>query len=211
MKKIVSIILILNFFQMQNAIAQDIIKSTFNPYQNSIDNLNKMKFKIFYTLTPEHNPWGNGRIYKINIYKKNGELNQVIKNPGVILDSIILIQKVDVNFDKFMDFAIYTNHRGADEAMNYYIFDPKTQKFIFNKAVSDIIKPEINSKNKYILSYERGGNGNYGVGKYKWFNKKLKLVSYDETINTGTTEIIKHSSLKKGKIVLKTTDTIFHK
>lgn len=196
---------------MQNVLAQDTLKSTHNPYQSSVYYLNKMKFKIFYSLKPGHNPWGNGEIYKINIYKKNGQLNQVIKNPGIIFDAEVLIQEIDVNFDKHLDFGIYTNERGADEAMNYYVFNPKTQKYILNKTLSDIIKPEINAKQKYIISYERGEAGYLGSGKYKWINRKLKLVSYDETINPGATEIHKHYILKKRKKVLKTTDTIFYK
>ena len=206
MKKIfLKITLILMLLNMQNTIAQeskqDTIKGTYNPNQNSVYYLNKMKLEIFYILTSGHNPWGNGEIYKINIYNKNGKLNQVIKNPGIIFDPGMLIQEVDVNFDKFTDFGVYTNERGADEVMNYYVFNPKNQKFIFNKTLSDIIKPEINAKQKCIISYERGGAGYYGSGKYKWIKDKLTLVSYDETIYTGITEIIKHSSLKKGKLV----------
>ena len=203
MKKIVTIVLILFFLQMQNVLAQDTIKSTFNPNQSNVNYLNKMKIKIFYTLTPSHNPRGNGEIYKINIYNKNGRLKQVIKNPGIIFDPSMLVQEVDVNFDKYLDFGIYTNERGADEAMNYYVFNPKTQKFLFNKTLSDIIKPTIDAKNNCIISYERVREGYYCSGIHKWIKGKLTLVSYRETINSGNgMMIIKDYEIKNGKIIL---------
>lgn len=169
-------------------------------------NVNGLALKIKYILHDSED-WGNaGEIVGIKIYSQN-KLIQVIKNPGLINDVTNVIEAVDVNFDGFLDLIVYAQSGGAgpNNSNNYYVFNPKTKKFIFNEMLSNLSQPRIDSKTKTVYAAWRDGAATHGSEKYKWINGKLVLIEYYEThyldeVNVEET----HTFLKNGKMVGKT-------
>jgi hypothetical protein len=170
------------------------------------EKVNGLTLKIKYNVYNK-NDWGDaGEIVSIKIKAKN-KLLQVIKNPGLINDPKNILYTEDVNFDGFLDLVVYAQSGGAgpNNTNNYYIFNPKTQKFVFNDALSNLSQPEINLKTKTIFAAWRSGAANHGAEKYNWINGKLVLVEYYETNYLDDENVLEtHTFLKNGKMAGKT-------
>ena len=169
--------------------------------------LNGLILKIKYRLDEEGSfPSENGEIYSIKIYKNN-VLKQVLQNPGIIYNLDNLLNKIDVNFDGYKDLEIYGHDGGAgpNTGNNYYIFNPKTKKFVFNQALSECTQTEINSKNKCISSHYRDGAATHGSIKYKWIKGELTQVEFYQTYFLTDDKVeVTHQFLKNGKMRGKT-------
>jgi hypothetical protein len=66
----------------------------------------------------------------------------------------------------------------------------KSQKFIFNKILSENANCKIDTLNKSISTFSQGGMASkiYGITEYKWNNEKLEIVKkvnqdYQKSLN----------------------------
>ncbi|TRX35331.1 hypothetical protein FNW52_11465 [Flavobacterium sp. ZT3R18] len=168
--------------------------------------VNGLTLKIKYILHNKED-WGDaGEIVGIKIQNKD-KLLQVIKKPGLINDTENVLYTQDVNFDGYQDLVVYAQSSGSgpNNTDNYYVFNPKTQKFIFNDALSNLSQPQIDFKSKTVYAAWRGGAATHGAEKYKWIKGKLILVEYYETNYLDEVNVVEtHTFLKKGKMVGKT-------
>ena len=168
--------------------------------------INGFTFKIKYK-PHDKESWGdNGEVLGIKIYKHN-KLLQVIKNAGLIDNEKAVIDIADVNFDGFFDLVIYAQSGGAgpNNSNNYYVYNQKSQKFIFNEALSNLSQPYIDFKLKTVYSAWRAGAATHGAEKHKWVKGKLVLIEYYETHFLDDVNVLEtHTFLKKGKMVGKT-------
>lgn len=141
-----------------------------------------MKLETKYTLFTENVGWNQlGTISSIKTYY-NKKLIQVIKNAGFVSDTLAVLDFDDVNFDGHDDLVVYSHDGGAgpNYGNNYFIFNQKTKKFVFNETMSDFSQPQVNHKTKTILAAWRNGAANHGSEKYKWIKNKPTLVeSYE--------------------------------
>lgn len=132
-----------------------------------------------------------------------GKLLQVLKEGGVFYDTAQLVQLEDVNFDDYPDLVVQGDNIGVvNNSNNYYVFDPRTKKFVFNETLSGLTQPEIDPKEKRIYSYARGGAGAYSSEKYKWEKGVLQLqeqhlIQYTDGENVEVSIRL----YKKGKLV----------
>jgi hypothetical protein len=134
-------------------------------------------------------------------------LIQVIKEPGLVIDTAQLIYPIDVNFDGYPDLQIYSHSGGAgpNNGNNYYLYNPKTKQFDYHAKLSDLLQPDVNVKSKTISAAWRNGAGNWGAEKYKWINHKLTLVEYYEIRHLDGDGIAEtHHKMIKGKMRKKT-------
>ena len=172
--------------------------------RQKLQTINGLQFQIKYSLYPEDDsrPDATGIILGIKIYKDK-KLMQVIKEPGLIIDTTQIIHPIDVNFDSYPDLQIYSHSGGAgpNNGNNYYLYNPKTKQFDYHAKLSDLSQPDINVKSKTISAAWRNGAGNWGAEKYKWINHKLTLVEYYEIRHVDGDGIAEtHHKMIKGKM-----------
>ncbi|MGL4767890.1 MAG: XAC2610-related protein [Formosimonas sp.] len=89
------------------------------------------------------------------------------------------VQLVDVSFDGHLDFSIFAHDGGAGPNSGdfFFIFNPKTQKFDYHEALSNLIATTIDSKRKTITSSWRGSCCDHGSETYTFKNGKMFLLS----------------------------------
>lgn len=165
--------------------------------------VNGMDLKIRYAVNAGQESYNDrGTIESIKVYKDK-KLIQVIKQPGLISDTTQLVHFADANFDGYPDLEIYSHDGGAgpNYGNNYYLYNPKTNKFEYNARMSDLSQPAINTKTRSITAAWRNGAANHGFEKYKWINRKLVQVEYYETLYRQDDKIEEtHGILVNGKM-----------
>ena len=80
----------------------------------------------------------------------------------------------DYNFDEYNDLSVVSSNGSGVDSYNIFLYDPTSNKFIFNKDLSSIQNIIINEKAKLIISdmcYE--DDTICKPDTYKWLNGKL--------------------------------------
>jgi hypothetical protein len=96
-----------------------------------------------------------GGIEKLSILKENKELQTINNIEDVIALGNIYISFYDYNFDGYIDFSIPISC-GKSCWEDYYIFNPKSNKFEIKESWSYLRIQQIDKKNKMILSQPDG-------------------------------------------------------
>jgi len=63
----------------------------------------------------------------------------------------------DINFDGYKDLQVTSVLGATNEAYNYYIYNPSTQKFGADKTLEYLFSPTFDAKNKTIKTYQSMG------------------------------------------------------
>ena len=93
-------------------------------------------------------------IKNLKIFHKGKQLNEFSNIPDNIGLGYVVIRFYDYNFDGFLDFTIQVNCGGSCYS-NYYLYDKKLKKFIYQKNWNIRIQ-KINKKEKLILTQPDG-------------------------------------------------------
>jgi hypothetical protein len=134
--------------------------------------------------SPEFREWRNIRV----IDRHTGRLIQLINanGGGVIFPSPDkLVNLVDFNFDGQLDLRVQTADGGAspNDLANFYAFDKKNNRFVFDKELSEMTQVFINVKNKTISSAYRDGCCHHHEDRYVYqAGRRLHVYEWDEAI-----------------------------
>ena len=81
----------------------------------------------------------------------------------------VAVMFVDFNFDGHKDFAIMPYiPAGENVRYLYFLYNPKSGRFVANTAMNAIVNPEVVSQGKYIRSFWRDSNTSSGWNLWKW-------------------------------------------
>lgn len=131
---------------------------------------------------------GRGNIDSLVFNYNNKSFLHLVKNyTYVTTDELIYLKNSndynikfkDYNFDNHPDLVVYNSNSGMKNIVeDIYIYSPKSQKFIFNKILSENANCKIDTKSKSISTFSQGGMASkiYGITEYKWNNEKLEIV-----------------------------------
>ena len=93
------------------------------------------------------------------------------------------VEVLDCNFDGFPDLVLLANRGGAgpNSTYNFYLFQPKTGRFVFNAALSELPQVEIRGKTRTIFSAFRNGCCDHSSEEWRFRNGRLtRTASHDE-------------------------------
>lgn len=162
-------------------------------------------FEVF--VLPSENPpdfreWRNIKV----IDRRTGKLIQFINanGGGVIFPSADkLANLVDFNFDGQLDLRIQTADGGAspNDLANFYAFDNKTNRFIFDKELSEATQVFINSESKTITSAYRDGCCHHHKDRYIYqAGRRVHVYEWDEDLTADNWLETSVGRLIKGKM-----------
>lgn len=113
------------------------------------------------------------RVTAIKVYRA-GKLVQTLPTDSQGTCDLFLPQVVDYNFDGHADLSIaQTLPAGPNIPHEYWLFDPATQRFVANEALSDITSPEVDVKHKRLYHFWRASCCSHGLDVYAWKGKQL--------------------------------------
>jgi hypothetical protein len=153
-----------------------------------------------------NDPYFGTIYYTVEIKKNNNEkLIQTIKSESSLYadpliydygykeESLDEAMAIDINFDGYKDIRFRSgcgaNTFAVNQTYNYYIFNPKKNKFEYNEDVSTILNPTPFSDEKIVRNFCKntfsGSNGT--IDEYKWYKNKLVLLrSVNYVVIMGT-------------------------
>jgi len=90
-----------------------------------------------------------------------------------------LLNVVDADFDHHPDIRIFGQSGGAgpNNTDNFFLFNPRSEKFEFDGQLSGLSQIEIDSRQQTISSGQRGGCCSHSSQTYKFVARKLILVA----------------------------------
>lgn len=117
---------------------------------------------------------------KIKI-SKSGKLIQTIpiaKDSAYVykVDEIDFSSDKDWNFDGNNDIILINWHGMVDATYYLWLFDEKSEKYVFCPSFSKIMTPGLDKKNNEIVSEYHIGPTNFYYEKYKWRNGKFVMT-----------------------------------
>ncbi len=89
-----------------------------------------------------------------------------------------LVKHAGLNFDGFEDLELlqyYVPHLGKN-LYCVYLWDSKTERFVYSPEISDIGDPVPHPENKTLTSHEDWQGGEYQDSTYRWKGDKLELI-----------------------------------
>ncbi len=123
----------------------------------------------------------DGAVIAIKIINRKDGSVQLLKDINAYLRGPIdeVVQVQDCNFDIYSDFWIFAHTGGAgpNYGNNYYLYNPKTHQFAYNKQLSWLTQPFIDTKSKEITSEFRDGCCHHGGATYTFKNGRLDTLS----------------------------------
>lgn len=102
---------------------------------------------------------------------------------------------VDANFDGTLDLQVVALSGAYNTGFAYWLFDPKTQRFVRSAALEELLMPRFDAKRKRVASGGRAGGPVYVGSEHEWVGGKLELV-WSQTTYLGETP--KGKPLPKG-------------
>ena len=89
----------------------------------------------------------------------------------------------DFNFDGYEDFSVL-NWVSINRQVSYdfYVFNVKTKKYLFNKQLTDLINPYFDHKIKTVHSCWNIGVNEFGHALFNWRIDSLKLIARETLI-----------------------------
>jgi|GEM_PF-6045965 len=128
--------------------------------------------------------WGDhpdeGAVYAVKVIsRKTGKTLQVDSACANLdngpLDDMVSIQ--DCNFDGYPDFYFFNYMGNVNSTYNFYLFNPKIKRFIYNDALSQLTDPWFDKEDKIIGTSYRGSASNHGSEEYTFTGDTLERVS----------------------------------
>lgn len=84
---------------------------------------------------------------------------------------------LDLNFDDYLDLRFYSSSGGRNYYSDYWLFNPKTGKFIYSSKLSNIANLEVDTIKNQLYSYYYTGFYEYEYEVYKLIqNKPIIMV-----------------------------------
>ena len=118
---------------------------------------------------------------------------------------------LDLNFDDYLDLRFYSSPGSRNDYYDYWLFNPKTKKYIYNSKLSNIANLEVDTVKKQLNSLRYSGSNEYDFEAFKYINNVPVVVEkenvyavYEKSVNENIPkyfikEIYKR---KNGKLVL---------
>jgi hypothetical protein len=80
----------------------------------------------------------------------------------------------DYNFDGHEDYRVYRESDGKQHYYDFYLFDPRTRKYVFSKELSQLFNPQFDATTREIHCYSPGGHGGaiFRREDYRWHGKR---------------------------------------
>nr|WKF60313.1 hypothetical protein HUO10_004834 [Paraburkholderia busanensis] len=101
-------------------------------------------------------------------------------------DSATSLELVDANFDGYPDLTIAGTSGGAgpNSTSNFFLFDPKTKRFVFDKTLSDMSQIDIDVRHKLITSAQRNSCCSHSSQTFHYEGGKLvEIANWDESLS----------------------------
>lgn len=83
---------------------------------------------------------------------------------------------LDLNFDDYLDLRFYSSPGSRNDYYDYWLFNPKTKKYIYNSKLSNIANLEVDTLKNQLYSYYYTGFNEYEYEVYKLINNKPMLM-----------------------------------
>ncbi len=166
--------------------------------------LNKEKVQIhsslpvyyFYLHTHDDSVWTNYDSISILDQNKNRIQNIYFENTQIEENDKHFIKQwapglefLDFNFDGYLDFRIFTNPGSRNYFYDYWSFNPKTKKYIYNPKLSNIGGLEVDTLKRQLHSYYDSGNDEYNSESYNLYQQTPILLEkeklYGVYVNDG--------------------------
>ncbi len=113
----------------------------------------------------------------------------------------------DFNFDGYPDFKLFAfEAKHAQTGYLFYLFDPKKEKYVFSKQITELLgDASLDKKNKTISNTYREMSGHYKQVVYGFIQGKLVLMEErtDTRLGNDQVEIIKKKRIKGALQVVK--------
>lgn len=115
-----------------------------------------------------------------------------------------VLRVIDANFDSYLDIVVHGWSGGAspNNTDNYYLYNPKDEKFVFDKQLSELTQLYFDTKNKKISTEFRDGCCHHGGSIYRYINGALiEIANWDRAITAdGDWEETTTGKLVNGKM-----------
>ena len=158
-------------------------------------------------------PEGDNPFGKIQI--SEGESTKVIQTLGYprnnpkdgsfLPDPPKILQPVDADFDGYKDLPLLLQCGGVGNCTyDFYLYDPATNRFVYNSFLSDVTMPMFDPQKKTVTSYYHGGACNSGHATYQYRNGQYVLIEKEESTSDNANDICtdKTYELRDGKMKL---------
>jgi len=109
----------------------------------------------------------------INVYSENMPIQIITANKEIGNKEF---QLIDWNFDGFKDITVLYNCGSGGCAYWIWNYSPKTNNFIYNKELSEVLGLEIDTADQFIVFHYRAGYSEERWDSLKYVNNKLQFV-----------------------------------
>lgn len=109
----------------------------------------------------------------INVYSDNILIQKITANKYFERKEF---QLIDWNFDVAKDITVLYNCGSGGCAYWIWNYSPTTNKFIYNKELSEVLGLEIDTVDQFIVFHYRGGYSEERWDSMKYVNNKLQFV-----------------------------------
>ena len=109
----------------------------------------------------------------INVYSENMPIQIITANKEIGNKEF---QLIDWNFDGVKDITVLSNCSSGGCAYWIWNYSPKTNNFIYNKELSEVLGLEIDAADQFIVFHYRAGYSEERWDSLKYVNKKLQFV-----------------------------------
>jgi len=109
----------------------------------------------------------------INVYSEKNLIQKITANKYFESNKFELI---DWNFDGAKDITVIYNCGSGGCAYWIWNYSPTTNKFIFNKELSEVLGLEIDTANQFIVFHYRAGYSQERWDSLKYVNNNLQFV-----------------------------------
>jgi len=109
----------------------------------------------------------------INVYSEKNLIQKITANKYFESNEF---QLIDWNFDGAKDITVLYNCGSGGCAYWIWNYSPTTNKFIFNKELSEVLGLEIDTADQFIVFHYRDGYSEERWDSMKYVNSKLQFV-----------------------------------
>ena len=120
-------------------------------------------------------------------------------------DPLKILEPIDANFDGYKDLPLLLQCGAVGNCTyDFYLYDPKSDRFVYNSFLSGLTMPEFDPPNKQVKSYWHMSAGDGGHETYQYQNGKYTLIEKEESSWDREKDIItqKTYELRDGKMEL---------
>lgn len=146
----------------------------------------QFRFRIAFSATADDDAHATAVAVEV-INRKTGNRAQVIRDfyaePWGENDTSLRI--IDANFDGHPDlrFGGSSGGAGPNNTSNFFLFDAKSGRFVFDEVLSDLSQIELDTHKKLITSAQRGGCCSHSSQTWRYKNGRLvEIANWDESL-----------------------------